>query len=56
MNQKNVTVALIMVLANALSLALVRASPTGDEVRHLVYVMIGCTTLVIIWMIFFGNE
>jgi hypothetical protein len=55
-NQKNVTVALIMVLANALSLVLVRASPTGDEVRHLVYVMIGCTTLVIIWMIFFGNE
>ena len=56
MNKKNVVVSLIMVLTNALTLSLVRASPSGREMIGFVYVMIGITTLIIIWMFFSGND
>jgi hypothetical protein len=55
-NKKNVIVSLIMVLTNALTLALFRASPSGQEMIGFVYVMIGITTLIIIWLLIFNND
>ncbi len=56
MNKKNVIVSLIMVLTNALTLALFRASPSRQEMIGFVYVMIGITTLIIIWLLIFNND
>ena len=56
MNKKNVIVSLIMVLTKALTLALFRASPSGQEMIGFVYVMIGITTLIIIWLLIFNND
>lgn len=51
-NSKNLTLVLILTLINALLLALMRVTPVEPDAKIIAYILVGCITLFIVWLLY----